>query len=1544
MKIRNLRKWILVAFLCLFTATLLAVPFTLSAPLAENGDSAGTAGETAKPTAIILHENAEKSGITLNENGKETLVSVVEGSDEFSQTWQILAPETTKWVDVFGKTQERLEVSYSLIGSMLNDRGCAYIRFAFEDESGYYTSNPVEIAVSYNVTDEEVGAAYAFGETYAAQTANSATKKATALAAEEELQTVTIVINYIFDNGGLAFEPYGASVAKGSDFHAEVESPKVAGYDPYRRVGESYIDASVVTLDYTNVQENQTVNVIYEPAIVEFQVHHHLQNLLDDDYSLHYDYITVGKGLTNSTVPDGLAYTEAELPGFKALAYEKLTIAADGSTVVEIRYDRNYYLIDFDMDGGYGTEPVYTRFGASVGANAPTRHGYLFDGWELVSYGGKAPTTEQASQYDINTALVTVPSANLTYRARWITQLTTYTMVFWGENADDNKFSYWGYLDGLSAMSGSYVSGEDRASEVADIPGKDNFTYCDALTEKNVMVEGDGSTIVNVYYTRNRYTITFKATGKCTIPEEHTHGDDCYLAVCTLSHTHDESCNPVLTCTEPVHTAHTAECLSCGLEEHVHSYACCGLAEHTHSTSCWNGVGSKSSPWGAPSSNLRDGYIYSSGWGSWRNYYIYIDGSWYAYSGGDASNGDVVSSSCGYSVEHTHGSTDCECSKTPHSHSASCYKDVLHAHSDGCYSYSCGATEHEHTDGCFLLDCGIPTGHTHTNTCNSASSTNTVKLVYRKYQENISDIWPITDDNGVVYDSGERWDPSSSDTYSEVLVYISSMPGEDFTLTLDDSQYDAYTMHYYMQVLPEESYDVTLDGKNFKLENTIKAKYNYITETEDFFEIQGFTRYQSSPAFGSNGQLDIDGGGDVSFYYTRTVTNALDFRSNGIVLHDKTVTGVMYGMPLKEYNFTPDYPEALEPNAYVFDGWYTTPGHYDGTEVDWESVTMAASDIMYYAKWSPILHEVNVYLTSELSQKIGETQYVSHNNLAIAPSETVSNGNYIFQGWFYTETVDGETVEKAFVFSGIPIKKDLNIYAKWSSHVSVSYTIRYVLKTTGEEIANSVTGTAIAGHNKTFYAKAGEELYQHFQTGYYPLTSSHTVTMSAESDHEFTFEYVYVESMPYLVRYLDEANNAVVAEKEVLDNNLSVVTETFVKVDKMMPDAYQKRLVLTASGTDSDGDDIYDENVIVFRYSSDSEHAYYKVVHYIANISTDGYREYRSEDNVGVIGETYEVQALTLTGFTFKSSKTTVNGAAAEAVNGAVSATLTAEGLLFELYYDRDNVKYVVNYLEAETNAVLYEQKPGTGIFGEQVVEYAVGLTNLGYVLVSEDVKVISLSMNEDLNVIEFYYEEANYAIRYQIVGLSGCGSLSISSENVKAVTGLANGSKPLVATGYHFVGWYLDEACSTPVNAAWVDSANKLTPQKNGVWKNNVTYYAKIDPNFTTLTISTLGVTTADEGQAFMFRVQGASQDTLGVDTVVTVIGNGSVTLSNLHLGVYTVTEITAWSFRFQPDATSKNITLSVDAANNKVTFSHVRKTDKWLDGNASASGKFNG
>ena len=204
--------------------------------------------------------------------------------------------------------------------------------------------------------------------------------------------------------------------------------------------------------------------------------------------------------------------------------------------------------------------------------------------------------------------------------------------------------------------------------------------------------------------------------------------------------------------------------------------------------------------------------------------------------------------------------------------------------------------------------------------------------------------------------------------------------------------------------------------------------------------------------------------------------------------------------------------------------------------------------------------------------------------------------------------------------------------------------------------------------------------------------------------------------------------------------------------------------------------------------------------------------------------------------------------------------------------------------------------------------------------------------------MIDFYYQETTYSLKYQIVGSPEGATLSLSSENILAVSGVTTGSVPTINNGYHFVGWFYDEACTRAVPAEWVDDTTyQIAPQSDGVWLASHTYYAKVDPDFTSLTISTVGCADVDDDQVFIFRITGTSDLTVGVDLTVTISGNSSVTIDSLPIGSYLVTEDSLWSYRYTPDDISKTISLSIDSTKNQLTFSHIRSTVKWLDGNSS-------
>ena len=1503
--------------------------------------SVGANATEATPISI-LYNGQKVDNLVLMEDEKITLTTSASGSDSLSYRWQLCVDEESdKWVNIKGYTKDFCILSYALIGSLLDTNGSAYLRCKATDGANEYLSNTLTVNVSYNapITYEkaqEISQASAPAMArYSLRTANNNVS----LAADEELQSCTIVINYTYEDNSLAFEPFVATIEYGGAFNYTAVSPTVVGYAPYILQGDTYVDAKNVELNYASLTEDKVIDVIYRPVLVDYTVRHYTQNILDDNYEFRTE--TKGQQFTGSQV----GKCDIDIDGFTALYYERLTVAADGSTVIEVYYDRNYYLVDFDLGGGYGVEPIYARYGATIGANDPTRAGYVFAGWELVGVDGVKPTETQKAQYDINDGnQIAIPQANLSYKALWTTQETTYTVVYWRENAEPNTdgtygYSYWGSKEVTGIYSGSVVSGSDDVPNTVTtttingetVNEKQYFTYNDILTDKKIIVEGDGSTVVNVYYTRNTYTLTFKATGKCGL-EEHTHGTNCNsFLICPIKeHTHNDSCEKSLNCDLTEHTEHTDSCLVCGLTVHTaHTSDCliCGKTECTsHTVSCYSDVGDKVIDLLQDSigGEKVEGQVYEAYIGRYHiGTYIYINGTWYDYSG-TTTSGSIAPRVC-----HTHTAT---CYKdTIHTHNDSCYKDSLHTHTNNCYLYSCGNTEHTHTEDCYS-EC-TKVEHTHGNYCTNANHENTVYSITAKYQAEIKDEFPIKNSVGGDY-TGYWWDDADNTVFSAWIVSLDTMPGANITF---EGEYkgDNATIWYYTEVLPGEEYESDLHGsddRNYGLyKKVITVKSGYLTEDEEFHNIEGFSKGNFYPSNIFDNTQE-----DNYLYYTRN-SYTLKFYNYNEYLTDKQET-VLYDAPIKSYYFDElQYPSTLEPNAYEFKGWYTTPECFDGTECDFETQKMPAGELTLYAKWAPVQHEVNIYLDATLSKRIGTTQRVDHKDLASAPDEAVENGNYTFAGWFY---FDEDGTEKAFVFNSMPINQDLNIHAKWSSRVAVKYEVYYKLKDTNTQIADPTIGSTLAGMNKTFLAKGGADLYSDYQEGYFPTTNSHTVTMSVDGDNVFTFWYVEKESVPYTVRYIDEATGEeLLTTKSVTDNKKAVVTEVFEAISGYMPDAYQKRLVLSA--------DNVEQNVITFYYTKDEQHAYYRIAHYVQNLSGNGYTEYRSIESVGTINGTYSADALTISGFEFVGSKSEVNNVVSPVTGRTVSGKLTSDGLLIELFYDRIKVNYTVKYLENGTDKVLAPEKTGSGIYGQQISPETY-LNIDGYELIGTPTRTLTLAADSKRNVIKFYYQEKNVTIQYVPVG---SGKVSIGSENVLVKSGTANGSTPIPNDGYKFVDWYLDEGCTIRVDSLWIDSSTgKILPRKNadGLYEEDV-YYAKFEANNTDLTIKKAYPEKADYSidvnQTFIFDIKGISGTTTAdIDLTVTVHGDGEITITDLPIGKYTITEQTDWSWRYAPtDGKTQTITLS-PTEENIVTFKNTRAEVKWLDGNSYDVNIFNG
>ena len=232
------------------------------------------------------------------------------------------------------------------------------------------------------------------------------------------------------------------------------------------------------------------------------------------------------------------------------------------------------------------------------------------------------------------------------------------------------------------------------------------------------------------------------------------------------------------------------------------------------------------------------------------------------------------------------------------------------------------------------------------------------------------------------------------------------------------------------------------------------------------------------------------------------------------------------------------------------------------------------------------------------------------------------------------------------------------------------------------------------------------------------------------------------------------------------------------------------------------------------------------------------------------------------------------------------------------------------------------------------------GQENVG-ASVEFDLYVKKTVSTEEPTTEEATEEQVN--IFYEPVGPAGAtnfGSVAPVSETVMVESGAAVGSTPAAASGFKFVGWYKNEACTEAVNAGWV-TGNMLKPDKTknyGTAESPVmgyeaaTYYAKFDYAVADLTIKQVGEI-ADENQTFIYVVTGGDLPKGGIK--VAVKGNSSVTIRNLKIGSYTVTEDVSWSWRYSTTGSSQSITLQ-GAQTNEVSFTNNGSNFKWLSGNA--------
>ena len=182
-----------------------------------------------------------------------------------------------------------------------------------------------------------------------------------------------------FNANGGSPEPKFQKVLYKEKASAPTEQPTKEGYDLegwFNKDGDTLWDFTV-----NEVTKDTDLYAKWKAKTdMAYTVQHLQQNISDDKYTV---IDTENKTGTTDTMTVAAA---KNYPGFTAQAVTQQTIKGDGTTIVQIKYDRNEITLTLDLNNLNSTDPhdikkVKGRYGAPVTVAEPTCSGYKFIGW-----------------------------------------------------------------------------------------------------------------------------------------------------------------------------------------------------------------------------------------------------------------------------------------------------------------------------------------------------------------------------------------------------------------------------------------------------------------------------------------------------------------------------------------------------------------------------------------------------------------------------------------------------------------------------------------------------------------------------------------------------------------------------------------------------------------------------------------------------------------------------------------------------------------------------------------------------------------------------------------------------------------------------------------------------------------------------------------------------------------------------------------------------------------------------------------------------------
>ena len=158
-------------------------------------------------------------------------------------------------------------------------------------------------------------------------------------------------------------------------------------------------------------------------------------------------------------------------------------------TTLKAKWSLNTYTITYDVDGGENNSlnpSTYTYESDTILLKNPSREGYEFLGW----------STSENSSPVLNYKINHNSYGDIELKANWKANTDTpYKVEYYKENIENDDYSI---------MDTKYLYGQTDTKTNAFVNTLEGFT---SLSFEQQNINGDGSTVVKIYYKRNKYDI-----------------------------------------------------------------------------------------------------------------------------------------------------------------------------------------------------------------------------------------------------------------------------------------------------------------------------------------------------------------------------------------------------------------------------------------------------------------------------------------------------------------------------------------------------------------------------------------------------------------------------------------------------------------------------------------------------------------------------------------------------------------------------------------------------------------------------------------------------------------------------------------------------------------------------------------------------------------------------------------------------------------------------------------------------------------------------